>query len=94
MKGIIHRQSIIFSVVHFPTGALVGTRITLVPPLLIIICYIIFAAAARAFVGIMSELPIFVTLVFAKVAALVCIMTVFAAVLALSLLPQGLFWLR
>ena len=94
MKGVVRRQSIIFGVVRFPVGALVGTRITLVPPSLIIISCIIVAAAGRAFVGIMSELPTFATLVLAKVVALVHVMTVFAAVPA-SLLPsRGLFWLR
>ena len=94
MKGIIRQRSIVFGVVRFPVGVLVGTRITLVPPSLIIIGCIIVAAAARAFVGIMSELPAFATLVLAKVAALVRVMTVFATVPA-SLLPsQGSFWLR
>ena len=94
MKGVIRRRSIIFGVVYFPVGVLVGTRITLVPPLLIIISCIIVAAAARAFVGIMSELPAFAALVLAKVVALVSVVTIFAAVPASSLPSRGLFWLR
>jgi hypothetical protein len=66
-------------------GPFVRARTVLVVPSVVIVC--LSAIVSRTFVGVMSEFATFTTLALADVAALVCVMTLLAAVFALAFLP-------
>ena len=84
VEGVVRRRSIVVGIVRLPAGTFVGTRGVLVTSSIVVIRQVVAPAVVRTFVAVVSEFAAFATLILANVAALVRIVTVLAAMFAMT----------